>query len=106
MSTSVILVDASWDSTKNSGWGASVYDQEGNLAKTWAGFMQVEDSLHGETLAMLAILQRYKAGANGAPTSKVVFFQIVKCWYKQSPIALSVAYHPGKQHTQQLNAYN
>lgn len=51
--TVTILVDASWDVSKNAGWGATWYNQQGHLKGIRARHIHAEDATQGEATAIL-----------------------------------------------------
>lgn len=76
--TEILIVDASWDVNKEAGWGAVWYDQRGSYAWAGAGYMQAEDPLHGEALALLHVTRWYVSCMSNSTTSRAQIFSDCK----------------------------
>ncbi|KAF3322627.1 hypothetical protein FCM35_KLT12616 [Carex littledalei] len=70
----VVLVDASWEQSKKTGWGAVFYNKEGTLADIRCEQGVAEDPLHAEAIALLSTLQEIEQRMSTDESQRYIIF--------------------------------
>lgn len=76
--TQILLIDASWASGGEAGWGAIFYDETGCLKEIAFDFMTLSDPFHAEAMVLLQVLQQGRERVRRGHRNRVMVFSDCK----------------------------